>query len=71
MKEGIDEAIKKLRSSKGLTGKELDKQFGTTERTLAHWENGETNMYLSSAVKLAEFYKVSFDVLVNGSTKDE
>lgn len=28
--------LKKLRSSKGLTGKELDKQFGTTERTLAH-----------------------------------
>ncbi|WP_368864625.1 helix-turn-helix domain-containing protein [Streptococcus salivarius] len=47
------------------------KQFGTTERTIARRENGETDMYLSTAVKLAEFYKVSIDVLVNGSVKDE
>ncbi|WP_134981473.1 helix-turn-helix transcriptional regulator [Streptococcus sp. HSISS2] len=54
--------LKELRISKGLTRSELAKQFGVSERTVARWENGETDMYQSTAVKLAEFYDVSMDI---------
>lgn len=54
--------LKELRLSKGLTRKELAKQFGTSERTITRWENGETDMLLSTAVKLAEFYGVSMEI---------
>lgn len=54
--------LEEFRKSKGLTKSELAKQFGVSERTVARWENGETDMYLSRAVKLAEFYGVSMDI---------
>lgn len=53
--------------------KENNLQTAWNNRTyycaLGKWRGGYR--YMSTAVKLAEFYKVSFDVLVNGSTKDE
>lgn len=57
--------LKELRKSKGLTRRELAKQFGVSERTVARQENGETDMYLSTAVKLAKFYDVSMDIFVS------
>lgn len=54
--------LKELRLSIGLSWKEFVKQFGSTERTIAHWNNGETDTLLSIAVKLAKFYDVSMDV---------
>lgn len=54
--------LKELKKSKGLTRSELSKQFSVSERTVACWENGETDMYLSTAVKLTEFHGVRMDV---------
>ena len=54
--------LKELKKSKGLTRSELSKQFSVSERTVACWENGEADIYLSTAVKLTEFYGVRMDV---------
>lgn len=57
--------LKKLGTSKGLTRSELAKQFGVSEHRVARWENGETDMYPSTAVKLAKFYNISMDIFVS------
>ena len=63
--------LKELRLSKGLTRKELAKQFGMSERTITRWENRETDMLLSTAVKLAEFYGVSMEIFKQGQCHDK
>lgn len=54
--------LKDLRKSKGLTRKELAKKFRVIECTVPHWENDQTDMYLSKAVKLVKFYDISMDI---------
>lgn len=57
--------MKDLRKSKGLTRKELAKKFRVIECTVSHWENGQTDMYLSKAVELVKFYDISMDIFLN------
>lgn len=54
--------LKDLRNSKVLTRKELAKKFGVIEWLVPHWEDGQTDMYLSEAVKLVKFYDISMDI---------
>ena len=57
--------LKDLRKSKGLTRKELAKKFRVIECTVLHWENDQTDMYLSKAVKLFKFFDISMDIFLN------
>lgn len=56
--------LKELRQSKGMTRTELSKIMNIPVRTIARWENGETDMYLKSAIQLSKFFKVSLDEFV-------
>jgi len=57
--------LKELRQAKGMTRAQLSKAINIPERTIARWENSETDMYLRTAVKLSEFFEVSLDEFVN------
>lgn len=57
--------LKELRQAKGMTRAQLSKAIDIPERTIARWENSETDMYLRTAVKLSEFFEVSLDEFVN------
>lgn len=57
--------LKELRQAKGMTRAQLSKAINIPERTIARWENSETDMYLRTAVKLSEFLEVSLDEFVS------
>lgn len=57
--------LKELRQAKGMTRAQLSKAIDIPERTIARWENSETDMYLRTAIKLSEFFEVSLDEFVS------
>ena len=57
--------IKELRLERGLTKVQLAKELGVNKRTILRWEQDMMSMSLKNAVKIAEFFEVSLDELVN------
>lgn len=51
--------LKELRKEKGLTQDELAKKICISKRTLQNWEKGETDIKLSQAKMLADYFGVS------------
>jgi len=56
--------IKELREEKGLTQAELANAIFTSQRNIGRWENAENEPTYSQLVKLADFFNVSIDFLV-------
>lgn len=56
--------LRELRKTKGLTQKQLSQEVGVPVRTIARWENGETDMFLKSAIKLAEYFEVTLNEFI-------
>ncbi len=61
--------LKELRIANGLTREQLSKEIGMTVRSLGRWENGETDIMLKTAVKLAKYFDVSLDEFVRGNNE--
>ena len=51
--------LKELRQAKGMTRVQLSKAIDVPVRTIARWENGETDMFLKTAIMLAEYFGVT------------
>lgn len=58
--------IKELRIGRGLTKVQLAKELGVNKRTILRWEQDMMCMSLKYAVRLAQFFEISLDELVNG-----
>ncbi|HFI0004767.1 TPA: helix-turn-helix transcriptional regulator [Streptococcus suis] len=56
--------LKELRQAQGLTRVQLSKAIDVPERTIARWENKETDMFLKTAVMLAEYFNVGLDEFI-------
>ena len=56
--------IKELRLECGLTKVQLAKELGVNKRTILRWEQDMMSMSLKNAVKVAEFFGISWDDLV-------
>lgn len=56
--------LKELRKAKGLTLRELSDEVGSSFGGLGNIENGRRNLSLSLAVKLADYFDVSVDYLI-------
>lgn len=56
--------LKELRQAKGMTRVQLSKAIDVPVRTIARWENGETDMFLKTAIMLANYVNVGLDKLV-------
>ena len=59
--------LKELRKEKKLTQKELAEKTDIPYRTLQRWENGETDIKLSQAKMLADYFGVSETYLLGYS----
>ena len=62
--------LKELRKEKKLTQKELAEKIGISKRTLAYWENGESQIKPEKAEKLANFFGVSIAHLLGYEDDD-
>lgn len=57
--------LKELRKANGMTRVQLSKAIQIPERTIARWENNETDMLLKTAIMLSEYFKVTLDEFVS------
>lgn len=56
--------IKELRKKQGISQKELARQVNVAQNTISRWESGERVVDADSLKKLAEFFGVSSDYLL-------
>lgn len=63
--------IKKLRTDRKLTQKQLGEALGFTNRTIIRWEQGEGEPGISELKLLARFFGVSIDQLIGELLPEE
>ena len=64
------EKLKKLRTRKNLTQKELAEDLGTSQQQIARYENGERNFKQDFLKELAEYFNVSIQEFFPGEIED-
>ncbi|MGN1342293.1 MAG: helix-turn-helix domain-containing protein [Bacilli bacterium] len=62
--------IKSLREEKNITQEQISKILNVSQRTYSYYENGR-DIPIEILIKLADFYKVSIDYLLNRTDKKE
>nr|DAV14646.1 MAG TPA: Repressor protein CI [Caudoviricetes sp.] len=62
--------LKELRKAKKLTQEELAREIGISKITVLRWENGERQIKLDKAQKLADFFGVSIAHLLGYGDND-
>ena len=67
----IGQKLKKLRSEKGITQKDLADQLRVTFQTISKWEKDENEPDLATISRLAKFYNVSTDYLLNDDEQND
>lgn len=65
----LNERLKDLRISKGLSQKQLSSEIGVSDRNYQRYEYGEREPVASTLIALADYFDVSIDYLV-GRTDD-
>jgi len=61
----IAENIKSLRMENNLTQNELALELNVSLKTISHWESGYTEPSIMIIKKLKEFFKVSYEELLD------
>ena len=61
----IAENIKSLRIENNLTQNELALKLNVSLKTISHWESGYTEPSIMIIKKLKEFFKVSYEELLD------
>lgn len=56
--------IKELRTKANITQKQLAEYIGVTSQTILNWENGIFEPKISELIKLANYFHVSVDYLI-------
>ncbi len=57
--------LRELRESRGLKQTAFAKAFGVAQNTVSNWENGNRILDVDTAAKIADFFNVSVDFLLN------
>ena len=57
--------LRELRIEKGITHKQLSDDIGVPVRTIARWENGESDMFLKTAIMLSTYFNVTLDEFIS------
>ena len=65
------ENLKKVRKSKGLTQKALSEQLGVALSTVAMWETGSRQPDYQTLNRIADFFGVSFDELLEDQSEKQ
>lgn len=66
----LGQKIKKLRTEKGLTQKDLSDQLHVTFQTISKWESDTNEPDITTLKELAKFYGCSVDYLINESDEE-
>lgn len=64
MKAALNENIRRLRLSYGLSQVEFAKQMRVTKQCVSNWENDNVLPSVEMLVRLADFFHVSTDLLL-------
>ena len=67
----LGQKLKKLRTEKGITQKELADQLHVTFQTISKWESDTNEPDISTLKELAKFYDCSVDYLINENEEDQ
>ena len=67
----LNENIKRIRKSKGLSQEELAIKLNVVRQTVSKWENGSNMPDISLLAELADFYDVSIPEIIDGERKSE
>lgn len=60
--------LKELRKSKNISQSELGKVLGVTGQTVLNWESGIYEPNIENLIKLADYFNVTIDYLVERKT---
>lgn len=66
----LNENIKKLRIARGVSQVELGAALNVTKQCVSNWENDNIQPSVEMLVKLAEYFGVSTDYLLDLSGRD-
>ena len=66
MDERFCQNLKSLRKGSSLTQKQVALHFNVVESCYANWEQGRTEPNVAMLRKIADFFNVSLDDLING-----
>ena len=66
----ISRNLKSLRKKNQYTQEEIAEKINVSRKSVAKWENGESNPDIESCIKLANLYNVKLDDLVNHSEEE-
>lgn len=69
MKQNLGEYIAQLRKEKGLTQRELAEHLNVTDKTVSHWERGESSPDISALPILADIFGITVDELLKGERR--
>lgn len=65
---GLDERLQELRKSRGLSQEQLAEAAGVSRQAVSKWELGESAPELEKVLALSEFFGVTTDYLLKGSS---
>ena len=63
--------IAALRKEPGITQKQLAEQLNVSDKTISHWERGESSPDLSILPVLADLFGVTCDEIIKGEKNKE
>ena len=66
----LNEKIKKLRSSYNMSQVDLARQLGVSKQCVSNWENDNVQPSVEMLVKIAKFFNVSADYLLDKNKKN-
>lgn len=66
----LNEKIKKLRISYNMSQVDLAKRLGVSKQCLSNWENDNVQPSIEMLIKIARFFNVSTDYLLDLDEKD-
>ena len=66
----LNEQIKKLRMTCGITQVQLAKSLGVTKQSVSNWENDNIQPSIDMLIRIAEFFQVSTDYMLGLETKN-
>lgn len=67
----IGEKIKRLRTEKGMTQKDLADKLFVTAQAVSRWENGEVEPSISTVTEMANIFEVTVDEIVGKEVNKE
>ncbi len=66
----LNEKIKKLRISYNISQVDLAKRLGVSKQCVSNWENDNVQPSIEMLIKIARFFNVSTDYLLDLDEKD-